>query len=90
MDQIKAVEREKKRQAIFKEEARRRRYQSYIKTIMAHRCDIMLMFVTQEANAHHLDSFSDIIHTRHLDSFGFPPIRHFGCIPFDKAAADTC
>lgn len=34
---IKVAEREKKRQAMYKEEAKRRRYQSYLKSIMAYR-----------------------------------------------------
>ncbi|CAM9437734.1 unnamed protein product, partial [Scytosiphon promiscuus] len=37
--EIKLAEREKKRQAMYKEEAKRRRYQSYLKSIMAHRLE---------------------------------------------------
>ncbi|CAN0545967.1 unnamed protein product, partial [Ectocarpus sp. 12 AP-2014] len=37
--EVKVAEREKRRQAIFKEEAKRRRYQSYLKAILGHRLD---------------------------------------------------
>ncbi|CAM9904907.1 unnamed protein product, partial [Hapterophycus canaliculatus] len=39
LPKIKVAEREKKRQAMYKEEAKRRRYQSYLKSIMAHRLE---------------------------------------------------
>lgn len=35
--QARVLEKEKKRQAIYREEAKRRRYQHYLKTILAHR-----------------------------------------------------
>ncbi|CBN76950.1 conserved unknown protein [Ectocarpus siliculosus] len=37
--EVKVAEREKRRQAIFKEEAKRRRYQSYLKAILGHRLE---------------------------------------------------
>lgn len=36
-NQARVLEKEKKRQAIYREEAKRRRYQHYLKTIVAHR-----------------------------------------------------
>lgn len=42
-EQAKAVEKEKKRQAYFRDEAKRRRYQSYLKAIVIHRYASVVM-----------------------------------------------